>query len=51
VDLSFPTEIVKEANRDERKFRVFDKKFRKKLGISLGPDSFIISLISSSKIF
>jgi hypothetical protein len=51
VDPFLTTGTIKEANRDEGKFRASDKKFGKRLGISPGPDSSIISLISSFKIF
>jgi hypothetical protein len=42
---------IKEENRGEGEFRAPDKKSRERLGISPGPDSSIISLISSFKIF
>jgi hypothetical protein len=51
MDPSPLTGTVKEADRDEREFKALDKKFKKRLEISPGPDSSIISSISNSKIF
>jgi hypothetical protein len=48
----FPlTGIIKEADRGEKEFRALGKKFGKRLEISPGLDSFIISLIFNFKIF
>jgi hypothetical protein len=51
VDFSLSIKVVKEADRGEREFRALGKKSEKRLGIFPGPDSSIISLISSFKMF
>jgi hypothetical protein len=51
VNLSPLTRAIKEADRGEKEFKILDKKFKKRLEISPGLDSSIISSISNSKIF
>jgi hypothetical protein len=51
MNLFSSTGAIKETDRDEGEFRALGKKFGRKLEISSRPDSSIISLISSSKIF
>jgi hypothetical protein len=51
VNPSSSTGIVKEADRGEKEFKAPDEKSEGKSGIFLGPDSSIISSISSFKIF
>jgi hypothetical protein len=51
VDLSLSTRVMKEADRGEKEFRALGKKSGRKLEISPGSDSFIISLIFNFKMF